>query len=539
MAVYRNDQVDFSFAAEVGAGGYFAPLKASDKASGEMDTTTDAIVLPGATIIPVAATTNSSVGDYVQIGTTGTDSTEVRKITAIDSGVSIRVNAPVGFYHASGESVQENTYSAGAITALALDTNTMDHMRFTPGVWESIELPDPAMEIEPRYFLGTESRRNFYAAYKGQQSFSGTLSNFELLNGYPLRFPLGTVATTGTDSGGGGGSVTDGITYKGQYEFDVDSGTGYAADDYIQIGTGTTAEVRKVTAVSTNNIFIDYPVLFEHASGETCNEVIAPYTHTIIEAVELPGVSWQVKNRDSSETSTNDWVRRYFGGKIGQATLTAEEGGTLRMSWESAPFINMNHNQYANDSDTDMNKYDSAQLATTVEFPTSEPYYFSQGSITMFGEEFARITNFTININNNLEPRYFIRNDGSERTPSEIFEGRREYSMTASVVLPDSIAATSTTSTLFKELLSEGDYGSGMTGFDIDLVFTRTATTDTFTINIPAAADGASGTGGNNQGAFIRSANTSVSTENPVSTEVDILFRNMSAVIVDSEPVYP
>ena len=39
-----------------------------------------------------------------------------------------------------------------------------------------------------------------------------------------------------------------------------------------------------------------------------------------------------------------------------------------------------------------MNKYDSAQLATTVEFPTSEPYYFSQGSITMFGEEFARVT---------------------------------------------------------------------------------------------------------------------------------------------------
>ena len=538
MAVYRNDQVDFSFAAEIGAGGLLAPFKASDKASGELATTTDAIVLPGATVIPVSATTNAAVGDYVQIGTTGTDSTEVRKITALSAGVSIRVTPPVGFYHASGEAVQENTYTAGTITSLALDTNTMDHMRFTPGVWESIDLPDPAMEIEPRYFLGTESKRNFYAAYKGQQSFSGTLSNFELLNGYPLRFPLGTVATTGTDSGAGG-SVTDGIIYAGQYEFDVDDATGYAVSDYIQIGTGATAEVRKVTAVSSNNIFIDYPVLFEHATDETCNEVTSPYTHTIIETVELPGVSWQVKNRDSSETSTNDWIRRYFGGKIGQATLTAEEGGTLRMSWESAPFINMNHNQYRNDSDTDMNKYDSAQLAATVEFPTSEPYYFSQGSITMFGEEFARITNFTLNINNNLEPRYFIRNDGSERTPSKIYEGRREYSMTATVVLPDSLAATATTSTLFKELLSEGDYGSGMTGFDIDLVFTRTASTDTFTINIPAAADGASGTGGNNQGAFIRSANTSVSTDNPVSTEVDILFRNMSAVIVDSEPVYP
>ena len=76
------------------------------------------------------------------------------------------------------------------------------------------------------------------------------------------------------------------------------------------------------------------------------------------------------------------------------------------------------------------------------------------------------------------------------------------------------------------------------TGFDIDIVFTR-GTSDTLTINIPADADGSSGTGGNNQGAFLRSANTSVSTDNPASTEVDILFRNMSITIVDSEPVYP
>jgi ketosteroid isomerase-like protein len=111
--------------------------------------------------------------------------------------------------------------------------------------------------------------------------------------------------------------------------------------------------------------------------------------------------------------------------------------------------------------------------------------------------------------------------------------------MTATVVLPDSAAgATDTTRTLFKELLTEGDYGSGTAGFDIDLVFTR-GTSDTITINVPANQDGASGTGGNNQGAFIRSANTSVSTDNPVSTEVDVLFRNMSATIVDSEPVYP
>jgi hypothetical protein len=274
----------------------------------------------------------------------------------------------------------------------------------------------------------------------------------------------------------------------------------------------------------------------DHADDVACNEVVAPYIHTITEAVELPGISWQINNKDSSETATNDWLRRYYGGKIGQATLTAEEGGTLRMSWESAPFLNMDHNQYDDTVQTAPgNKFDATSLAVTVERPSTEPYYFSQGSISMFGVEFARVANFTININNNLEPRYFISST-AERTPSAIFEGRREYSMTATIVLPDSLASTATTRTLFKELLAEGDYAAGFTGFDIDLVFTRGAN-DTLTITVPS--DGTSAAGGNEQGAFIRSANTSVSTENPASTEVDILFRDLSIVVKDSEPVYP
>jgi hypothetical protein len=207
------------------------------------------------------------------------------------------------------------------------------------------------------------------------------------------------------------------------------------------------------------------------------------------------------------------------------------------MSWDSSPFLDMNHNQYDDTVQTaPVNKFDASNLANTVEYPTTQPYYFSQGSISLFDVEFARVTNFTININNNLEPRYFIRNDGSERTPSAIFEGRREYSMTATIVLPDSLSSTATTRTLFKELLAEGDYSAGFTGFDIDLVFTR-GSNDTITITIPS--DGTSAAGGNEQGAFIRSANTSVSTDNPVSTEVDVLFRNMKIVVVDSEPVYP
>ena len=548
MAVYRNDQVDFSFGAEIGAGGYLAPVKATADTTTEVAQVTDTVSLPGARTIGVDATTNAVVGEYVQIGATGTDGTEIRRIKSFVAGVSLTFTAPIGYYHPSGVAVQgveTTTGTAGTMTGLTLDTNTMDHMRFTPGVWESIEVPDPTMEIEPRYFLGVGAKRNYSSAYKGQQSLSGTLSNFELLNGYPLRFPLGTVATTG-ESASSGSSYLSAATFKGQYFITVASATNFAPGEYIQIGSTSVAEVRKIVTVqSTTKFFLDYPLLFDHVTGagSPVLEVVAPYTHIINEAVELPGISWQVKNRDSSETATNDWIRRYSGGKIGQATLTAEEGGTLRMSWESAPFLNMDHNQYDDTVQTaPVNKFDASSLGVTVERPSTEPYYFSQGSITMFGVEFARVANFTININNNLEPRYFISNT-AERTPTAIFEGRREYSMTATMVLPDSTASTATTRTLFKELLAEGDYTAGFTGFDIDLVFTR-GTNDTLSISIPAnvAADFtavASAVGGNAQGAIIRSANTSVSTENPASTEVDILFRNMSIRVKDSEPVYP
>jgi hypothetical protein len=512
-----------------------------------------------------------AAGTYVIIGNdaatnAGADdatlNSEIRRVVSFTgAGTSegvITLSAPLGYPHKDNCTVKEADVNSGVIQGLGISEDsegdvTMDHIRFTPGVWETIEAPDPSYEFEGRYFLGSESKRAFYTAFKGQQSFSGTLSNMELINGFPLRFPVGKVATQGTDQGtSGGGSVTGAAVSAGDYFVLVDADTNYLDDEYIQVGASDSGleEVRKITQIDSDTestkdrIWVDYPFLLAHDTGIACNQVIAPFTHRIIENVELSPITWQIKNNDSAGTAANIWLRRYIGGKIGQATLTAEEGGTLRMSWESAPFIDMQHNQYDSSAVTaPNNKYDAGLSAVTVEYSDTEPYFFSQGSITLFGVEFARITNFTINVNNNLEPRYFIRNDGSQRTPSDIYEGRREYSMTATVVLPDSTAgATDTTRSLFKELLAEGDYGSGTAGFDIDLVFTR-GTNDTLSINIPAnnvaGSSVAAAIGGNAQGAFIRSANTSVSTDNPVSTEVDVLFRNLSMEVIDSEPVYP
>jgi hypothetical protein len=169
-----------------------------------------------------------------------------------------------------------------------------------------------------------------------------------------------------------------------------------------------------------------------------------------------------------------------------------------------------------------------------IVFPTTEPYYFSQGSVTIFGQEIARVRNFSLSIANNEEPRYYIqRRYGRRRGPTEIREQRREYTFSCTLALPDSGAPDSATTRLFNELLWEGDYGpgsgTGMQGFNITLRFDR-GTNDYILITIPD--DGVAGTGGNNQGAFIRTAPHAVTGDNPMQVDADILFRNLKIDVV-------
>ena len=64
-----------------------------------------------------------------------------------------------------------------------------------------------------------------------------------------------------------------------------------------------------------------------------------------------------------------------------------------------------------------------------------------------------------------------------------------------------------------------------MTGFE-----------DKITITVPAST---AGTGGNNQGAFIRTAPHDFTTDNPFQVDADILFRNLKIDVQDSEYYYP
>lgn len=545
MAIYRADQTQLTFGVEAAQGGM------PELASAVTDGTGTALInnsdgyAAGSRTITVDSLSGITAGEFIQIGPevsgSGTSNeSEVRKVEYVDGTTGLTLDSPTAFFHPDNTNIQ-------VVTAVG-DTDNDKYIDLIPGVYETVDLPDMAPSIEGRYLLGTASKRNFYAAYSGQQTYTGSIGGFVLLNGKALRFPIGQVTTT-PSSVASDTILLNGAAKKGDVFITCDGAnvSNLQADEYIQIveADGTKSEVRKILSDASDTFKLDYPLQFDHADNAVVNEVSsgAYYTHAITETSDLDSVTWHAHMRASDEDATKDFDRRYYGGKIGSASISAEEGGLVTMSWDGVNFLGMITNQQYNtgfSSSTNHPFYSLMKVVDTddVNFPTTDPYYFSQGEVTMFGQTIARLRNFTLSISNGEEPRYYIQKQmGRRKGPVEIKENRREYSMSATIALPDALASTSNAArTLFTEMLLEGDYGSGKAGFNITLTFTR-GTNDTITITIPD--DGSAGTGGNNQGAFIRSAQHDFGGDNPFQVDADILFRNLKIDVVDSEHYYP
>ena len=603
MGVYRSDQAQLTFAAEFGGQGADAEmieatvsgstaLLAADVSAGSRTITVDTI-----------ATAALVVGDFIRIGTVaGTASAtvnehEVRRVEALSGTqqvgtspgnvITVLLDRATAFFHANNEEVKEATAIGGDATR----NDKAKYITFIPGVYDTVDTPDPEMTIEGRRFLSTQSKRNFSVAYAGQQTLSGSVSDFILLNGWALRFPIGKVVTT-PSALAGTTILLNGATKKGDVYISADGTnvSNLAVGDYINIddGSSTVSEVRRIIAEPASDTFkLDYPLQFDHDDDVSIDEVStsAYYTHVITETTDLDSMSWHVHMKDSTETAAKDFNRRYVGGMVNSATISAEEGGMVTMSWDDVEFLNMVHNQQEQTT-VGTNLYNGASIQANMPrfglmqqidkddinmgamavgsgndgsgYPSTQPYYFSQGTIKYFGVEFARIRNFSISINNNNEARYYMGRQGARsRGPYEINEGARDYSLSASVVLPDAdfdansaynVSNLQTGATeLFKQLLLEGNYGgstqaTAMTGMTATLQFTR-GTNDFIYIDIPTSSTAGTPTAGtnalNSQGMFINSAQHSITGDNPFQVDIDAIFQGLKITIQDSVPVYP
>ena len=588
MAVFRSDQSQLTYAMESAPGGDVELNNGSRKSSGtygqltaDHAVGTDQLTYDGLNNGPWV------VGDMVRIGnlnqsTDAGSSTavpfEIRRIvhgSNLSGSGTLFLDRPLGFSHANNSYIVEidgasTTQQAKIITEI-------------PGVYESVNVPDMVPSYEPRYFLGVGQKRDWTKMYVGAQSFSGSLPGFIPLNGKPFRWSIGTVSDIPSAVESASTDI-DGAVSKGDIYVTLDAGHGYSAGDFICFSTSGTApavttaksvgqEIQRIAAFpSTNVARLEKPFRFDHPDDSAAREVSSGATvkHHIDESVLLDTMSWHLHMRDSSETTANDFDRRYVGGFVDSCTISADEGGMLLIGWDTVTFQDMFHNQqevsqpnvnpgseaantgiFSGDSmSAGMPRFtEMADISTgDITLPTNDPYYFSEGSVKFMGQEFARVRNFNLSISNGSEPRYYISpRHGRQRGPSEIREGRRSYSMSCTLALPDSAASASavgrnTATEFFKQLLMEGNYGSGMEGFNIEITFTR-GTDDSFQILIPAdytTADETTGAavGLGENGAFLTGAPHPIGGDPILQVAAEFSCRNLKMVVTDSEYVY-
>jgi len=299
MAVYRSDQAQVTFGTEAGHGGYteaatgVTAAESSDAGAGAIDAATHSdtsgfaagsiqIIIDGVSGSP---TDEFQAGDYIQIGTVGTPTeTEVRRCDYVSQNdpaalhCTITLDSPLGFFHADNEAV--------TIVTAVVANDEDKFITWVPGVYETVDVPDPEMAIEGRYLLGTNQKRNFFVAYKGQQTFSGSIGGFVLLNGWPLRYSIGKVSSVQAGGTHTSRSYLTETARKGDYWIKTTSATGLNEGDVISIdgyqfdASGNAAsdvvtnplnrgEIRRIVDISGLYLRLNYPLSHDHFAGTT------------------------------------------------------------------------------------------------------------------------------------------------------------------------------------------------------------------------------------------------------------------------------
>ena len=254
--------------------------------------------------------------------------------------------------------------------------------------------------------------------------------------------------------------------------------------------------------------------------GTSATGGTGPYVHTVSETTSLRSFALHTTMLDTNGSPV--LMRRWMGGKVNRMTISASEGDFLKASLDDIQFINLSHNQVGE------NYYDAGVADISPVYPTTQPYLFSYGTMSLNNNTFARIRDFRIEVNNSLDAKYYITNQALQaRLPYEHREGKREYRLTCTIDISDG--------ELYRELVRLGSYTSTFKGFAFALTFTR-STGDYITISSPTTGPGP---GGDSMGCLIRSAPHNIADNPVVSVALDILMRNMQIVISDSIATYP
>jgi len=422
-------------------------------------------------------------------------------------------------------------------------------------VTAGITLPDPRYEWTPFYGIGVEGR-NLLTHIQGRETYEGSVGTImlchessrlilgdsigQIFNANPRTadapssaVSVDRITPTGTTLNTNFTHIAAGAEPKYIVVISQDNDTAALpyTDTFAYVGARVGSD-NTVMVHSSPDTRVGVDVGWQGKIGlAACRSTFYSIMRTAIvadsgvEGVLAPGTASHIGSVGIRETlkqqsftlgskihtdSGKELLTNYMGNKVGTTTINFAENSpvTFTINFTGQDMV---HNMVGGGTTTIM-KHLAAPISPAFVRTTEQPYFFSRANLKFGGVTFAKFRNFSISINNQLDPRYYITQSAStdnRQILTEILEGRRAITISGSLDMDDTDAGGSGNVTggaqrgpdvkFLQYLLNQG-FNSGdprdmatMLGVSIEVELRRYSDAsdpnndfDTFTFKLPA-----------------------------------------------------
>ena len=338
------------------------------------------------------------------------------------------------------------------------------------GIVESLTFPSLEVEFKQQnLFVG--GSRNFTYQYKGIETAGNASINVVANHGAWLYYFFGKcsaisatlVSTTNPASdfqGAGGNKYFLNGTSIGDtgplFYRSIDNGM----VPPVLRGTDTFSDLDHLTEPTNAAATVSNPITYTFAEQD--GDDLPSFAMEQVFS-KLPSANTYSTNTDASADEDTNFVLIATGNRVNTLTMTANENEELKMTLDTMPRklhnLTKGEKYAARRSVTDETSFKN--YSDNDKF--LEPFFFSGGSISLFGQNFLKITNFTLTMNNTLTDKRFI-GIGS-KTVKDAIPAQRTYELSFTALVTDD--------KLFNELKNQDENQLANSGALIDLIFDK------------------------------------------------------------------
>jgi hypothetical protein len=340
------------------------------------------------------------------------------------------------------------------------------------GLVESATFPN--IEVESKQLnISLGGSRNWTHQYKGIETSSGGTINVVANHFAWLYYVLGNCATLTPDAES---DPTDPPNY-------------YTALGENEVYFNTTAHLTQgpffYRSLTSSRLFTPplLPVDFTAKANirlltlPTTTSTLITYAFTEANGGDLPSFSLEqtlTKNPlELTSDGTNDetFVRIARGNRVNDISLTANENEEVKMA------MNLNTRTVNTISEAYEARRGITDNTALFNYNTNldaftDPFFYSGGSLSAFGQTFLKITNMTLTINNNLQDKRFL--GSGSKSIKDAIPAQREYEVQFTGLITDD--------SLYTALTTDAEYATDGSSNLLTLTFTKGS--ESMTLNL-------------------------------------------------------